>query len=80
MNITIPAEMLNRLTPTVMARIYEVVRDEPCEQSMRGALALAIVADMLGRMLTTSEPAKVAGDVNVTLAAHHHAWRLVPVS
>jgi hypothetical protein len=80
MNITIPAEMLSRLTPTVMARIYEVVRDEPCEPSMRGALALAIVADMLGRMLTTSKPAKVAGDVNATLAAHDLAWRLVPVS
>jgi len=47
---------------------------------MRGALALAIVADMLGRMLTTSEPAKVAGDVNATLAAHDLAWHLVPVS
>jgi len=31
MDVTIPAEMLNRLTPTVMARIYEVVRDEPRE-------------------------------------------------
>jgi hypothetical protein len=80
MNITIPAEMLNRLTPSVMARIYEVVRDEPCEDSMRGALALAIVADLLGRLLTSAEPAGVAGDVNATLAAHDLPWRLVPVS
>jgi hypothetical protein len=78
--VTIPAETLNRLTPGALARIGELVRDEPCEASMRGALALVIVADILGRALTHSDPAQVAEDVNITLAAHNLAWRLVPVS
>jgi hypothetical protein len=73
-------EVLDRLASDAMVRIFELVRAIPGTEDEQGALATAVVGDILARTLTISDAAFVAEITNAVLAEHELAWRLVAVS
>ena len=75
------AEVLDRLASDAIMRIFELVRAIPVgTEDEQGALATAVVGEILARTLTISDAAFVAEITNAVLAAHELAWRLVAVS
>jgi len=75
------AEVLDRLASDAMVRIFELVRAIPVgTEDEQGALATAVVGEILARTLTISDAAFVAEITNAVLAEHELAWRLVTVS
>jgi hypothetical protein len=74
-------KVLDRLASDAMARICELVRAIPVgTKEEQGALATAVVGEILARTLTISDAAFVAEITNAVLAEHELAWRLVAVS
>ena len=75
------AEVLDRLASDAIMRIFELVRAIPVgTEDEQGALATAVVGEILARTLTISDAAFVAEITNAVLAEHNLAWRLVTVS
>ena len=75
------AEVLDRLASDAIMRIFELVRAIPVgTEDEQGALATAVVGEILARTLTISDAAFVAEITNAVLAEHELAWRLVTVS
>ena len=75
------AEVLDRLASDAIMRIFELVRAIPVgTEDEQGALATAVVGEILARTLTISDAAFVAEINNAVLAEHELAWRLVTVS
>ena len=69
MDIAIPAALLNRLAPVAIDAQLDIVRDATV-RAEHATVALAPPCGRpAGRLLNSSEPASVAGDVNATLAA-----------
>ena len=74
-------EVLDQLASDAMVRIFELVRAIPVgTEDEQGALATAVVGEILARTLTISDAAFVAEITNAVLAEHELAWRLVTVS
>jgi hypothetical protein len=74
-------EWLATLTDHAMARIFEIIREIPGgSDEERGAVATAIISEIMARSLALPEAAQVAEIANNVLAAHKLAWRLVPMS
>jgi hypothetical protein len=74
-------EVLDWLASAAMARISELVCAMPDGTAdEQGAIATAVVGEILARTLMIPDPAFVAEITNAVLAAHKLSWRLVVVS
>jgi hypothetical protein len=76
---TFAAETLNRLGSRLMAALAILVADSSDDEGERGALCLAVLTDVVGRLLETPDPS-IATDMNAVFAARRLPWRLVSVS